>query len=55
MGCAQDANLVTMRFARDPHMHLFAVFDGHSASGTACVGFALDALPRLLLADDGSH
>jgi serine/threonine protein phosphatase PrpC len=47
---SQDAYLVATRFAGDPDLHLFAVFDGHGASGTACSGFARDALPRLLLA-----
>ncbi|CAM0907064.1 unnamed protein product [Alopecurus aequalis] len=46
---SQDAYLVATRFAGDPNLHLFAVFDGHGASGTACAGFARDALPRLLL------
>uniref|UniRef100_A0ACD5YSK2 Uncharacterized protein n=1 Tax=Avena sativa TaxID=4498 RepID=A0ACD5YSK2_AVESA len=54
---SQDAYLVATRFAGDPDLHLFAVFDGHGASGTACAGFARDALPRLLLAadDDGGR
>ncbi|XP_047068258.1 probable protein phosphatase 2C 65 isoform X2 [Lolium rigidum] len=47
---SQDAHLVATRFAGDPDLHLFAVFDGHGASGTACAAFARDALPRLLLA-----
>ncbi|KAM0866032.1 hypothetical protein ACQ4PT_042906 [Festuca glaucescens] len=50
---SQDAYLVATRFAGDPDLHLFAVFDGHGASGTACAGFARDALPRLLLAAAG--
>uniref|UniRef100_A0A453AWQ3 protein-serine/threonine phosphatase n=1 Tax=Aegilops tauschii subsp. strangulata TaxID=200361 RepID=A0A453AWQ3_AEGTS len=45
----QDAYLVATRFAGDPDLHLFAVFDGHGACGAACSGFARDALPRLLL------
>jgi hypothetical protein len=47
---SQDAHLVSTRFAGDPDLHLFAVFDGHDASGAACAGFAREALPRLLLA-----
>jgi serine/threonine protein phosphatase PrpC len=47
---SQDAHLVATRFAGDPNLHLFAVFDGHGAAGAACAGFARDALPRLLLA-----
>ncbi|CAD6216871.1 unnamed protein product [Miscanthus lutarioriparius] len=47
---SQDAHLVATRFAGDPDLHLFAVFDGHGAAGAACAGFARDALPRLLLA-----
>jgi serine/threonine protein phosphatase PrpC len=47
---SQDAHLVATRFAGDPDLHLFAVFDGHGASGAACAGFAREALPRLLLA-----
>ncbi|XP_025804595.1 probable protein phosphatase 2C 65 isoform X2 [Panicum hallii] len=47
---SQDAHLVATRFAGDPDLHLFAVFDGHGAAGTACAGFARDALPRLLAA-----
>nr|ACG25548.1 hypothetical protein [Zea mays]ACG25572.1 hypothetical protein [Zea mays] len=45
---SQDAHLVATRFAGDPDLHLFAVFDGHGTAGTACAGFARDALPRLL-------
>nr|XP_051214046.1 probable protein phosphatase 2C 65 isoform X2 [Lolium perenne] len=51
---SQDAHLVATRFAGDPDLHLFAVFDGHGASGTACAAFARDALPRLLLASPSS-
>ncbi|KAE8817459.1 putative protein phosphatase 2C 65 [Hordeum vulgare] len=54
---SQDAHLVATRFAADPDLHLFAVFDGHGACGAACSGFARDALPRLLLLaaeDDGA-
>jgi serine/threonine protein phosphatase PrpC len=45
---SQDAHLVATRFAGDPDLHLFAVFDGHGACGAACAGYARDALPRLL-------
>jgi serine/threonine protein phosphatase PrpC len=51
---SQDAHLVATRFAGDPDLHLFAVFDGHGAAGTACAGFARDALPRLLAAAAGA-
>ncbi|XP_008670614.1 probable protein phosphatase 2C 65 isoform X3 [Zea mays] len=47
---SQDTHLVATRFAGDPDLHLFAVFDGHGAAGASCAGFARDALPRLLLA-----
>ncbi|WVZ66895.1 hypothetical protein U9M48_016054 [Paspalum notatum var. saurae] len=50
----QDAHLVATRFAGDPDLHLFAVFDGHGAAGAACAAFARDALPRLLLASAAS-
>ncbi|KAL6657483.1 hypothetical protein ACP70R_005263 [Stipagrostis hirtigluma subsp. patula] len=50
---SQDAHLVATRFAGDPDLHLFAVFDGHGACGAACAGFARDALPRLLAAEAG--
>jgi hypothetical protein len=43
---SQDAHLVSMRFAGDPDLHLFAVFDGHGTSGAACAGFARETLPR---------
>lgn len=46
----QDAHLVATRFAGDPDLHLFAVFDGHGAAGAACAAFARDSLPRLLAA-----
>ncbi|KQK14931.1 probable protein phosphatase 2C 65 isoform X1 [Brachypodium distachyon] len=46
---SQDAHLVATRFAGDPDLHLFAVFDGHGACGAACAQFAREALPRLLL------
>ncbi|KAK3127882.1 hypothetical protein QOZ80_7AG0579680 [Eleusine coracana subsp. coracana] len=49
---SQDTHLVATRFAGDPDLHLFAVFDGHGACGAACAEFARDALPRLL-ADTG--
>ncbi|CAN6200048.1 unnamed protein product [Urochloa humidicola] len=51
---SQDAHLVATRFAGDPDLHLFAVFDGHGAAGAACAGFAREALPRLLTAAAGS-
>ncbi|KAF0906456.1 hypothetical protein E2562_011451 [Oryza meyeriana var. granulata] len=47
---SQDAYLVATRFAGEPDLHLFAVFDGHGACGAACAGFAREALPRLLAA-----
>ncbi|KAL6841872.1 hypothetical protein ACP4OV_028384 [Aristida adscensionis] len=47
---SQDAHLVATRFAGDPELHLFAVFDGHGACGAACAGFAREAVPRLLAA-----
>ncbi|KAL5197558.1 hypothetical protein ABZP36_001070 [Zizania latifolia] len=50
---SQDAYVAATRFAGDPDLHLFAVFDGHGACGAACAGFARDALPRLLAADAG--
>ena len=51
---SQDAHLVATRFAGDPDLHLFAVFDGHGAAGAACAGFAREALPRLLAAAAGA-
>jgi hypothetical protein len=45
---SQDTHLVATRFAVDPDLHLFAVFDGHGVAGASCAGFARDALSRLL-------